>query len=534
MFQQTGYLNGMGKIQAITVLMPLICTVLASEATNTNIAYITFYMMISTDINDLLSTKFKDDAEIDRLYQRIVETVIIHEGLYPIQESMITWHQLIDLPLHIKKVGPLKGSWEFYGERSLSLLKKEVPDGGDSFDKTVMRSYSALEEIKLQNNYNFTLEDFVNKDRHVDDDINDVNNFSVKFDRLQYSDEKFLLSNLINASNSDNSEMKFNQYELEMLLKLLINEVKKQTKNKYEAYFNSPLYRMFTAYTFHNNNTKFVTFLQCCVDKSSEMFKNYCIPKKDSFYYIQCTEFGYYQSIEEQYFFVEDLESIEAILFRFCPHRFENCLVYGIRMDSRGLLCAENTASVNNAPTNLLNQLKSNWFIGKGLSSWFKYRYDENSALDDDQAFGFKFYTKYCYGQFNYFFRAYLPDEPFLHGIPLASAVCRFSEVDQYMDTVIVSTHEESFVLDQPFVSLTNVYSTKILVGGRDCLKFPFKLKKKYGQMSGTMNRMYSGKNPSEVDDLYFLDLEPFRKTIKFDILNYNYHKFEYKNQYYK
>ena len=81
MFQQTGYLNGMGKIQAITVLMPLICTVLASEATNTNIAYITFYMMISTDINDLLSTKFKDDAEIDRLYQQIVETVIIHEGL---------------------------------------------------------------------------------------------------------------------------------------------------------------------------------------------------------------------------------------------------------------------------------------------------------------------------------------------------------------------------------------------------------------------------------------------------------------------
>ena len=103
--------------------------------------------------------------------------MIIHEGLYPIQESMITWHQLIDFPLHIKKVGPLKVSWEFYGERSLSLLKKEEPDGDNSFDIAVMRSYSVLEEIKLQNNYNFTLEDFVN------DDINDVNNFSVKFDQ---------------------------------------------------------------------------------------------------------------------------------------------------------------------------------------------------------------------------------------------------------------------------------------------------------------------------------------------------------------
>ena len=90
MFQQTGYLNGMGKIQTMTVLMSLICTVLASEATNTNITYITFYMMTSIDINDLLSTKFKDVAEIDRLYQRIVEAVIIHEGLYPIQKSMIT------------------------------------------------------------------------------------------------------------------------------------------------------------------------------------------------------------------------------------------------------------------------------------------------------------------------------------------------------------------------------------------------------------------------------------------------------------
>ena len=214
---------------------------------------------------------------------------------------------------------------------------------------------------------------------------------------------------------------------------------------------------------------------------------------------------------------------------------YKKALVFGIKMDSRGMSCVERNISMDNAPTNPLNKLKQNWFCSKdGLSSWFKYRYDKNSNINDEK-FGISEYKNFCYGQFNYFFRAYLPDEIILHGIPLASAVCRFSELDKYMNTVIISTHEESFVLNQPFVVLTNVFSTKILVGGRDNVKLPFKLKKNYNQINcGTMNRRFSIYSPTDAIDLYFLDLDPHRRTVKFDVLNRNYNKFEYKKQYYK
>jgi hypothetical protein len=534
MFQQTGYLNSMAKIQVITVLMPLICTVLSNEADNVHYAYLTFFMMLSSDFIDLLSPKFKDDEEIDLLYKKVVETVIIHEGLYPIQESMITWHQLTDLPLHIKNFGPLKGFWECNGERSLAVLKKEVPDGGNSYDKTVMRSYSASEEVKLQNCFNFKLDDFLYKQKHNEDDVNDINNFSVKFNQLQYSDEKFLLSDLISSTKSDFSDIKFNQYEIELLLDLFIIEIKKQTRNKFEAYYNSPIYRMFIAYKFHRSKNSFFMFLNDCIDTNSDIYKKYCIPKKESYYFFQC-EMGIFNDIDEFNYFREDLDTVKKILFNFFPKRYKNALVFGIKMDSRGMSCVERNISMDNAPTNPLNKLKQNWFCSKdGLSSWFKYRYDKNSNINDEK-FGISEYKNFCYGQFNYFFRAYLPDEIILHGIPLASAVCRFSELDKYMNTVIISTLEESFVLNQPFVVLTNVFSTKILVGGRDNVKLPFKLKKNYNQINcGTMNRRFSINSPTDANDLYFLDLDPHRRTVKFDVLNRNYNKFEYKKQYYK
>jgi hypothetical protein len=532
-FQQTGYLHGMGKIQAISVLMPLICSVLSTEATNTNKAYLTFYMMICSDINDLLSTKFRDDDEIDMLYKRIVETVIIHEGLYPISESMITWHQLIDLPFHIKKFGPLRCWWEFFGERSLSNLKNELPEGGSSNDKSIMKTSSVLEENNLQKNFNFNLNDHDKKGI-----INESNfNFTVGDHQLQYTDEKFLMSNLIGSEKLDKSDMKFNQFEIELLLDLFITEIKKHTKNIYEAYYNSPVYRMFTAYNYHKklkNISSFYSFLNDCIDVNSHLYINFCISKKDSIYFILCKENNNYKNIEEAYFMLEDLETVKIILFNFSPLRFADALIFGVSMTSRGVSFAELENSMDNMPTNKLNILKNNWFSSKKcLSSWFKYRYDENSDIND-QKFGFNNYTKYCFGQFNYFFRIYLPHDVILNGLPFASAVCRFSNTDDYMSTIDISTNEESYVLRQPFVALTNVFSTKLLVGARDIFKVPIKLKKNYNLInSETMKRTISDKNPRDANDLYLLDLQPYRKTVKFDSRNFNYHKFEYKNQYY-
>ena len=62
-----------------------------------------------------------------------------------------------------------------------------------------MRSYSKFENITLKISYDFQIDD-IHRLRKNDkmNDINDIRNFSVKNNKLQYSDEKIYLFNKIN------------------------------------------------------------------------------------------------------------------------------------------------------------------------------------------------------------------------------------------------------------------------------------------------------------------------------------------------
>jgi len=262
MFQRTGQVRGMGRIQIISVLMPLICTLLALNglgAPTKSIAYLSFWMMLYEDFNDLQSPKFKSDKEIDALHQRILETLCLHEGLYPISESTICWHQLLDISSHIKKFGPIKGFWECSGERSMKTIKSRVPKGGTSYDKAVLSSYSKFENIKLQQSYCFEINDIYNiNERNLRttgenktlDTLNDHKNFSVQNERMMYSDEKFYLNKSITLKQN----FFFNSVEISFLLTSLITEIKKRSKDCDEAIKNSGLFRLYNAYLFHKKS----------------------------------------------------------------------------------------------------------------------------------------------------------------------------------------------------------------------------------------------------------------------------------------
>jgi hypothetical protein len=72
------------------------------------------------------------------------------------------------------------------------------------------------------------------------------------------------------------------------------------------------------------------------------------------------------------------------------------------------------------------------------------------------------------------------------------------------------------------------------MIGARDSEKIPIKLKKNYNQItSATLERTFSNSLPNEANDLYLLDMEPHRRTLKFDNLNKNYNCFEFKKQEY-
>jgi hypothetical protein len=228
----------------------------------------------------------------------------------------------------------------------------------------------------------------------------------------------------------------------------------------------------------------------------------------------------------------EDLETVKKIVQTFAPYRFSKALVFGVLMKSRMITnCETPNCDTTQLPS---NNLKNNWNDPTQISSWFKYRYHSLNYKHLDENFGFCF-DKIMYGQFNYFFRVWLPDEPLLHGLPMASAVCRISTIDKYMNIIDLSSPTESYVKQKRFVVLTNVFSTKIMVGARDNIKMPIKLKKNYGQItSKSTERKFSDCLPTEVMDLYLLDMQPQRRTLQFDKLNKNYNSFEHINQEYK
>jgi hypothetical protein len=241
------------------------------------------------------------------------------------------------------------------------------------------------------------------------------------------------------------------------------------------------------------------------------------------------------------------LNSKQIIVDDFRPYRFKTALVFGIKMDSRGIECSEQHASnpehglvVNNS----LNNLQLNWNNSKSVSCWFKYRYNSKSFLDtkfgcidnlkivEVQQGASTVVTKFlkdefCFGQFNYFFRINLPSEPLLNGLPMASAVCRKATMDCYMQTIdILNSDNASFLSQKRFVTLTNVYSTKILVGGRDNLKMPIQLRINYSDSHHvTTIRNFSNCQPNEVADLILLDLHPERQSVEYDNLNNYYYQ---------
>ena len=396
--------------------MPLICTILATDANYTNKAYLSFNMMLCDRFNRLLAPKFKNAEELTLLQNLITELVCLHEGLYHICESIVPWHQLIDIVHHIDKYGPIKGWWECSGERAMTPIKKHIPSGGVSFDKCLMRSYSKFENITLKMSYDFQIDD-IHRLRKNDkmNNINDIRNFSVKNNKLQYSDEKFFLFNKINKKK--NNKFVFSEYEIDCLLEEFILEIKKRCHKESEAYFKSPLFRLYIAYLYHKKNChpdfawKYKTFycsLEEFLTADTGFYERNAI-KKDDDYFLENSksfkdlfdngkEYNKIKTYRDGTYYIEDLEIAKKIMYNLTPFRFDKAIVFGIEMHSRGSICAE-TEYTPTSTQNTLNVLKNNWRDVKHYSSWFKY-HDNNKTSSE---FGFN--PKVIrYGQFNYFY----------------------------------------------------------------------------------------------------------------------------------
>jgi hypothetical protein len=148
-FQQSGNLRGTDYLTFATVLMDYI-----EFISDFPPAYKLFYRMFGHDMTDLLAPFFSD-KDIDDLENRILETVGAHEGLFPDSEALMVYHQLVHLPSFIQKWGPLAGWWALPGERSIAAVKRHVPRGGASYEKTVNDRYVGVQDDRTALAYDF-------------------------------------------------------------------------------------------------------------------------------------------------------------------------------------------------------------------------------------------------------------------------------------------------------------------------------------------------------------------------------------------
>jgi hypothetical protein len=122
-FQQTGFLRCADLIKFLKIVLNLIPFISSKGA------YDIFYQMISADCCDLMAPFFSEE-DLIQLQDRLIETVALHEGLFPITESKFTFHQLIHLVDNIRNWGPLTNSSEAAGERAIASIKRTCPTAG--------------------------------------------------------------------------------------------------------------------------------------------------------------------------------------------------------------------------------------------------------------------------------------------------------------------------------------------------------------------------------------------------------------------
>ena len=141
-------LKGAGHFLFVSVFIPLLlsCADLPD-------AYNAFLLLLSFVINRLRADSFTDE-DIRDLHFRVLELKCLFEGLFPVNESVLNFHFITHLPQFIKKYGPIHGWHELPGERAHSLIKKNLPVGGQNRDLTLIKKYNLIQGNRMRYAFN--------------------------------------------------------------------------------------------------------------------------------------------------------------------------------------------------------------------------------------------------------------------------------------------------------------------------------------------------------------------------------------------
>jgi hypothetical protein len=395
--------------------MPLLMHVALDE--EMPMEYCQFFIMLANDLLDLTRPCFHDDKEIDDIYWRIVETVCIHEGMFPLYESLFQWHQLIDLARHIKNLSITKNFTCLSSERALHGIKEHVHFGGRSMDKTVTRRYVANETEKTKLAYGNN-DDIINYSKKQN---SDNYNMYIEENTVYYDNFAYKLITKFKTNNKKNNL--FNAFEMDAIFKTLILEIKKKTNGINEALRLSPTFRLYATYKFYlqsnNKSSNQCTFFEYISNISSYIFlgDNELCNKNKIINYLDPENI-----ISNGTIFEDDVGFANQLLNlrRYTNRIYTSAIVCGNEINGRGInfretapgmIIPDDYGSETGAyiPNNSFNILRQNWNRDmKTLSSWCRLHRSKYKLSNwNNEAFNvnskFKFHTVKLYAQANFF-----------------------------------------------------------------------------------------------------------------------------------
>lgn len=434
-FQRTSYLGGGDHLYFITCLLkPMV------RQTSMPDEYKEFFILFSEIVIKLQYDSF-EDGDIDKLVKQVIELKAIHEGLFPPTEYSSIFHQLIHVAHFVKKFGPIRGYWEYPGERIHSLLKGFLTKGGINADRTMYNKYVNSEMHILKHAYSGDrTKRTPNKLTKI---IRSIDDNSV----LTYGPNKELIYDIgtLRLQKETNYKPKtFNAFEMDSLLKAMVTEVRKQTADEADASFNSSLYRLYISYQANSKNySTFWTFIEAISKMESNDFENKIICNKYDIRYLK-----------EGFVYQRDLKTVKELTVDSKAKSYDKAIVYGSELKSRGAARALRDFDEIEKQKQLKED-QSNWWKSHECDSWCQYRFVEDP-------WNIHCEEKILFAQINYFFRFQLPNDNILNGVPFASVVTRKTDNNNFVKLELASYGRNIFI------PVTNIVSTRILLAPYD------------------------------------------------------------------
>ena len=523
MFQCSGQVRTADIIQCIRVLLNFIFYCSTSD----HVQYREYYKMLSSDFTDLSAPCFSLE-EIESLHNRVVETVAVHEGLFPISEWLITYHQLMHLPYFIKKWGPLHCWSSMSYERVHASIKRGIPRGGGNHLKTASTRYVGLETERSKSGFSLSGNE-------------DVLLHSALGQLLYDPFRVFLVK--------QSSQFTLNEFEMTSLVLMLVDQAlfKCCGGSWSEAFQKSALVRLYVAFdtlrkgpqqpskpikqsiTNKNVQTKplfkktphfflFLVDLQALIRGGSDQNSSFDFERMQEFI---VDDVRLSKDDTCQFISAADIEACTEVSATMTVTHFKEAQVYGINIRGRGFQHREiepsthvrryGAQSTEWKPRLPINRLTQFWFYKEHHGSFCQFHH-----LKPDKGLGF--------GQVNGYFRLHLPRDELLHLTPIASICARVHDKKLLESNHLVrinlraertGVELSAYTEDVLFIPVTQISSTVMLVSGMGPDKLPIRVRSK--RLGSRGAKYCSVSPPTDIDNILLLPLHPERRKLTFD-----------------